>query len=179
MVEQSIHLCICICRMRWQLGCVRPSALEGRRICLTRYITIAMVDMMIWCPFFGTTTCLDDKGNPPFCFVFFFFVNSWGEVCTFKVQGKRRRSGKTNERDERDELQMLKWKMIECEKLGTLHFSVAYVNQSITIIFFFLLPLRKKKKKKEISRSLPYLVSECPSTFKDFFITLGMYTCTP
>lgn len=46
-VEQSIHLCICICRMRWQLGCVRPSALEGRRICLTRYITIAMVDMMI------------------------------------------------------------------------------------------------------------------------------------
>lgn len=42
-VEQSIHLCICICRMRWQLGCVRPSALEG----LTRYITIAMVDMMI------------------------------------------------------------------------------------------------------------------------------------
>lgn len=30
-VEQSIHLCICICRMRWQLGCVRPSALEGGR----------------------------------------------------------------------------------------------------------------------------------------------------
>lgn len=69
-VEQSIHLCICICRMRWQLGCVRPSALEGRRICLTRYITIAMVDMIN--VLFGTTTCLDDKGNPPF-FLFFFF----------------------------------------------------------------------------------------------------------
>lgn len=37
-VEQSIHLCICICRMRWRLGCVRPSALERRRVCLTRYI---------------------------------------------------------------------------------------------------------------------------------------------
>lgn len=95
---------------------VRPHWGEGGRVCLTRYITIAMVDMLN--VLFGTTTCLDDKGNPPFLFSFFFFSSFFlflfffwgGEVRTFKVQGKRRRSGKTNERDERDELQMLKWK---------------------------------------------------------------------
>lgn len=46
--------------------------------------------------------------TPPFSFLFFLFLSFLfiflgGEVRTFKVQGKRRRSGKTNERDERDE----------------------------------------------------------------------------
>lgn len=71
--------------------------------------------------------------------------------------------------------------MIECEKLGTLHFSVAYLgvvylNQSS---FFFLAPAPNKRKVEEIPVLYLTLPSECSSTFKDFFITLGMYTCTP
>lgn len=52
---------------------LRPSVRIGEKEGLTRYITIAMVDMMIWCSFFGSTTCLDDKGNPPFFFLFLSF----------------------------------------------------------------------------------------------------------
>lgn len=144
-MEQSIHLCICICRMRWQLGCVRPSALEGGRVCLTRYITIAMVDMIN--VLFGTTTCLDDKGNPPFFFSFFFFFFSFLSIFGGKcVRSKFKESVGAQEKRMKgtkgtNELQMLKWKMIECEKLETLHFSVAYLgvvylNQSYLIFFF-------------------------------------------
>lgn len=95
---------------------LRPSVRIGEKEGLTRYITIAMVDMMIWCPFFGTTTCLDDKGNLPFLFSFFFSFFSFlliffgGEVCTFKfkesvgAQEKRMKGTKGT-----NELHMLKW----------------------------------------------------------------------